>query len=107
MIPFLIVTLILYMVIKFSYKLSFKNTKSRFIGSKELELTDKKVSFKTDFSETIYEWSAFIYNRETKNCYYLYIEKNQALVIPKTAFKCEKQKTEFKALIKAKKIFAL
>lgn len=67
----------------------------------ELMLDENGIFGKTKVSETKYSWNAFKKKVRVNDCYYLYTNIRQALVIPLRAFSSPKEKEEFEKILLA------
>ncbi|MBL7748154.1 MAG: YcxB family protein [Chitinophagaceae bacterium] len=65
----------------------------------EITIAEQGIAGKTKVKEIRFSWEAFTNKVMVNNCYYLYLNINQALVIPLRAFTTEKEKKEFEALL--------
>jgi hypothetical protein len=76
--------------------------KNLLTGHRVVEFFDDKINYKTKIIDTNYQWEAVTSFKESDLCFYLYTGSNQALIIPKSAFKDKEQQKEFEDLIKSK-----
>ncbi len=65
----------------------------------EMTISEQGIAGKTKVKEIRFLWEAFTNKVIVNNCHYLYLNINQALVIPLRAFTTEKEKKEFEALL--------
>ncbi|MFK7776247.1 MAG: YcxB family protein [Saprospiraceae bacterium] len=71
-------------------------------GSRVVEFFEDKINYTTKIIDTNYQWEAVTSLKESDLCFYLYTGSNQALIIPKSAFKDGQQQREFEDLINRK-----
>ncbi len=76
--------------------------KDLFTGKRELELLDTGIRIWTPVSETVYQWSVISGLEQSTNNYFMYMGKNQAIIVPKSAFKNEAEKAAFEQLVNSK-----
>ena len=72
------------------------------LGQKEIEFTEEKYYSKTKNSEGSAEWSTIKSIEENKKSFYLYVDKNMAIMVPKRVFKDETEMNEFRNLVTRK-----
>jgi hypothetical protein len=64
-----------------------------------IEINEKGVRNNDSISETNYSWPAFVRKALNKSAYYLYVNKQIAIVIPESAFSYKNEKEEFDRLL--------
>jgi len=64
-----------------------------------IEVNDRGVKNKDSISETNYSWAAFVRKAIHKETIYLYLNNQQAILIPESSFENKIQKKEFEKLI--------
>ena len=74
-------------------------TNGSILGRKYYEFSNTKIKYKTANSEGLYEWNIAKIIKENKKAFYIYIDKNLAIVIPKRAFKNIDEIDEFRKLV--------
>jgi hypothetical protein len=70
-----------------------------FLSKTELTFNENGVYGTTRVSEVKYTWNAFKKKAEVNNCYYLYLNMRQALIVPKRVFLTQSEKEKFEKLI--------
>lgn len=102
-IPLIVIGLVWWFTLKIIRKrLSQGKNKDLMIGNRIVEFKGDSVFYKTNISETTYQWDAFSKTHVSKLSYLLYLGSNQAIIIPKSAFENENQKLGFEKMIKEK-----
>jgi len=86
---------------KQAIKLIEQSGRNSVLSQTVLTLNENGVFGKTNVAEVKYSWNAFQKKIFVNNCYYLYINIRQALVIPERAFKSSKEKQEFDQMLLA------
>lgn len=85
-----------YWIIKRSVKKMLKEGKNKgMLGSKTIELNEDNIISAGENSESNVKWSTVERYKETKDYIYIYISAVEAYIVPKRAFKDEKEKEEF------------
>lgn len=69
------------------------------LGQKELEFTEDRISFKTANSEGSSEWRTMKKLEESSTAFYLYMDTNMAMMVPKRAFDNKSNEDEFRELV--------
>ena len=64
-----------------------------------IEITARGIKNKDSISETNYSWSAFVKKAIHKKIIYLYLNNQQAILIPESSFENKLQKKEFEGLL--------
>jgi hypothetical protein len=72
------------------------------LGTKDFEFTDDKIIYKSQNSEGSNDWSKIRNLQEGKKAFYLYMDTNMAILIPKRIFKDNTEMTEFRDLVNKK-----
>lgn len=72
------------------------------LGQKEIEFTDDKITYKTSNSEGSSDWSAIKVLKESSKAFYLYMDTNMAILVPKRVFNNTIEEAEFRNLINRK-----
>lgn len=72
------------------------------LGDKEYEFNDDKILFKTEGSEGKCDWKTVKELKESSTAFYLYMDTNMALLVPKRHFKDANEIAEFKELASRK-----
>ena len=99
--PIIVIFLIWFGILKFAMNSQLKNPENRkvMLGKRVIELLDEEILVKTPISDTRYKWPAITKLRQSKNSYFLYIGKSQALIIPKRILESEEAKTELENFV--------
>lgn len=74
------------------------------VGSREIELLDDSVIYKTESSKTEYQYNSFKNIEAAKEYYLIYLSQQNALVVPERAFDNRQHFEEFKRVIENKRI---
>lgn len=69
---------------------------------REMILTEKEIIVKTNVSDTQFAWDAILRVQESDQCFFLYIASNQALLVPKSAFRITEEEEKFMRLLSEK-----
>ncbi len=102
--------IILFLLIRYRMRSVFDKQAKKMIeesGPKKvlaktiLTLNENGIIGKTDVAEVKYSWNAFQKKVFTNNCYYLYTNTRQALVIPQSAFQTPEEKKDFDKILLA------
>jgi hypothetical protein len=72
------------------------------LGLKEMEFADDKISYSTKNSQGTCEWSSIKYLKESSKAFYLYMDTNMALLIPKRTFTTENELEDFRKILNKK-----
>ncbi len=72
------------------------------LGKKEVEFTEERYFYKTRNSEASTGWDAIKSIEEGKTAFYLFMDTNMAMIIPKRTFKDESEMCYFKDLVTRK-----
>lgn len=72
------------------------------LGKKELEFTDDQIICTDKDSASQYKWSAVKSMEENKKAFYLYLDTNMGIMIPKRFFKSEEERQVYKQFIQEK-----
>jgi len=83
-------------------RLSQGKNKDLMFGNRVIEFKDDSLLYKTNQSETTYQWSAFSKLHSSELSYLLYLGTDQAIIIPKSAFENENQRLDFEKMIREK-----
>ena len=103
LVPFLTIGIVWWYILRRGNKqMTSGKNKDLLTGPRVVEFFDDKINYKTKILDTNYQWEAVTNLKESGLCFYLYTGSNQALIIPKSAFKDEQQQKEFEDLIKSK-----
>ena len=85
----------------------FKRTKQRIpqddpliIGYREVELLEEGIRYKTDLSDAMFKWQAVTKLAESSKNYFLYLGKQRAVIIPKSALKTVQEHHDFLEMFK-------
>lgn len=87
---------------------SLKKTKSipdnegTILGQKEMEFADDKIFYKTANSEGNSAWTTIKKLEESSKAFYLYMDTNMAMLVPKRAFKDKSEEDTFKTFVRQK-----
>jgi len=76
-----------------------KNGIDTILGTTALTITEACVTASKKNTDTRFEWNAFKQYRIVNNCYYLFINTRQAIVIPFRAFNSNDQRKTFEELL--------
>lgn len=91
----------LYNKVRISYLLK-SNRNSDLVGNRKITFEENKVLIETDNSKYETIWSTIERLAETNKYLFLFTSFNQAIVIPKRAFRSTKENDELKFLINVK-----
>jgi hypothetical protein len=72
------------------------------LGRKELEFSEDKIIYKTEHSEGSSAWTTIKKLEESSKAFYLYMDANMAMLVPKSVFKDKSDEDEFKTLVRRK-----
>jgi Ca2+/Na+ antiporter len=72
------------------------------LGPKEMEFGDDKISYATKNSQGSYDWTSIKYLRESSKAFYLYVDTNMAMLVPKRTFGNENELEDFRKIISKK-----
>jgi hypothetical protein len=92
----------------FIYYRWLKNTKNipnddgAILGKKELDFTDDCINYQTENSSGTYKWALIKNLKKSPKAFYLYIDNNLAIVIPKRSFINDNEEKEFLNLAERK-----
>ena len=86
---------------KYVEKFYANPSNSSFFLKTELVINEKGILNKDDVSTTMHSWPAFVKKAETEGYFYLYLNSQLGLVIPKRAFTSQKEKAEFESILLA------
>lgn len=86
---------------KYVEKFSANPSNSSFFLKTDLVINEKGILSKDDVSTTMHSWPAFVKKAETEGYFYLYLNSQLGLVIPKRAFTSQKEKAEFESILLA------
>jgi hypothetical protein len=75
------------------------NESGHFLKDQTVSITEERIKIKTVNTEQLYLWSAIQDIEISKDLICMYIDNNQALLIPKKAFESENYKNEFVSYI--------
>lgn len=69
---------------------------AHFFGEMQINIAETGIFTRGEFAETKFQWPGIVKKEENKDYYFLYLNSEQAILIPKRAFKSEtdKQQTE-------------
>ena len=102
----IVVTSILYVVFYFFFIYrSLRKTRNTpkedgaMLGKKELEFTDDQIICTGRDSSSQYKWSAVKSLEESKKAFYLYLDTNMGIVIPKRSFKDTAEQQSYRQFI--------
>jgi len=101
--PIIIIILIWYFIIRRAFgRNAIKKNNPSMIGQRELDISEDNIHYKTNEFTGTFNWTGLTDFKETNLCYFLHIGKNQAIVVPKSAFESKEQEEEFTALVNTK-----
>ena len=72
------------------------------LGQKEMEFGDDKITYTTKNSQGTCEWASVKYLKESPKAFYLYMDANMAMLVPKRTFGTEDELEEFRNIINKK-----
>jgi hypothetical protein len=72
------------------------------LGEKEIEFAEDKIFYKTSNSEGSSDWSVVKELKESKGAFYLYMDANMAMLVPKRSFKDDNETGRFRSLVAGK-----
>ena len=96
------------LVYGFAINRSLNKTKSipdndgAILGQKVMEFTEDKITFKTTNSEGSSDWRTIKKLEESSKAFYLYMDTNMAMLVPKRVFKDKSDEDAFKILVRQK-----
>lgn len=69
------------------------------LGKKELEFTEDLIIYSASTSQGTYEWSSIQKLKENSKAFYLYMDANMAIMVPKKALNSASETDEFRQLV--------
>ena len=72
------------------------------LGPKEMEFGDDKITYSTKNSQGTCEWTSIKYLKESSKAFYLYMDANMAMIIPKRTFMTDTALEDFRKLVGTK-----
>lgn len=96
------------LVYAFAINRSLNRTKSipdnngTILGQREMEFTEDKIIYKTANSEGSSTWETIKKMEESSKAFYLYMDTNMAILVPKRFFKDKLEEETFSILVKQK-----
>ncbi len=96
------------LVYVFIINMSLNKTKSipdndgTILGQKEFKFSEDKIIYKTENSEGSSAWTTIKKLEESSKAFYLYVDTNMAILVPKRVFKDKSDEDAFKTLVKQK-----
>jgi hypothetical protein len=78
------------------------NNDGTILGEKNFEFTEDKIIYKTVNSEGSSSWSSIMKFEESSKAFYLYMDTNMAMPIPKRFFKDKTEEDAFRTLVRQK-----
>lgn len=96
------------LVYVFVINMSLNKTKSipdndgTILGQKEFEFSEDKIIYKTENSEGSSAWTTIKKLEESSKAFYLYVDTNMAILVPKRVFKDKSDEDAFKTLVNQK-----
>lgn len=69
------------------------------LGEKELEFTDEHIAYRTKNAQGTSDWSTITKVAESSRAFYLYMDTNMAIMVPKRAFTNEAELNQFKNIV--------
>lgn len=87
---------------------SLNNTKNipdndgTILGQREMEFAEDKIIYKTANYEGSSDWTTIKKLEESSKAFYLYIDTNIAMLVPKRVFKDKSEEETFKTLVRQK-----
>ncbi len=94
-----------YFLFRFILKKQIKkqqDSSKSLTGWRELIITEKEFYLNSPSSNTTYQWDILHKFQESVENYFLYIAANQAIVVPKIAFKSREEEQAFVSFIEGK-----
>jgi hypothetical protein len=82
-------------------KIIRESGEERILSPIRLDISETGISGRTNTGEANYKWAAIFKRTEANHCYYLYVDSQRGIVIPKRIFGSSKQKEEFDKLLMA------
>ncbi|MFI5218853.1 MAG: YcxB family protein [Bacteroidia bacterium] len=104
----IISTIVCIVVYVFMINRSLNKTKNipdnngTILGEKEIDFTDDKIIYKTRDSQGSSNWNTIKNLKESPKAFYLYMDTNMAMLIPKRVFKDTNETEEFRKLVNRK-----
>lgn len=101
-------SIVCVLVYVFAISRSLNKTKSipdndgTILGQKEMEFAEDKIIYKTANSEGSSDWTTIKKLEESSNAFYLYMDTNMAMLVPKRVFKDKSDEETFKILVRQK-----
>ena len=81
---------------------SIPNNDGAILGKKEMEFAEDKIIYKTSNSEGSSAWTTIKKLEENSKAFYLYMDTNMAILVPKRVFKDKSEEETFKILVRQK-----
>lgn len=72
------------------------------LGPKEMEFADDKISYSSKNSQGTCEWTSIKFLRESSKAFYLYMDTNMAMLVPKRTFTTDNELEDFRKIISRK-----
>ncbi|CAN5470936.1 hypothetical protein BH11BAC1_BH11BAC1_30040 [soil metagenome] len=72
------------------------------LGKREMEFLEDSIKYKSETGEGTRTWASIKKLEEGKNAYYLYLDANMGVIVPKRFFSSEAAKNDFVDLVKRK-----
>ena len=72
------------------------------LGQKEMEFKDDRIIYSTKNSQGTCEWASIKSLKENSTAFYLYMDTNMAMLIPKRSFISNQEQENFRKLIRQK-----
>ena len=86
-------------IVKQATKIADNPANSSLFLTASLVISETGILLKDDLKEEKYQWRAFIKKQESGQCYFLFINAIQALIIPKRLFSSAEEKQLFEKLL--------
>ncbi|MCC5916615.1 MAG: YcxB family protein [Cryomorphaceae bacterium] len=81
---------------------SIPNNDGAILGQKEVEFAEDKIIYKTANSEGSSDWTTIKKLEESSKAFYLYMDANMAILVPKKVFKDKADEDAFKTMVRQK-----
>jgi len=103
LLPIAMILGIMMIILPWIMKRQVRHTlKSTNLGTeREMTISEEEIFVKTKATESSFKWDAIVKSGESKLSYFLYIAKNQALIVPKASLTKEEE-GQFLELLRGK-----
>ena len=81
---------------------SIPDNEGTILGQKDVVFAEDKITYKTENSEGSSNWKTIKKLEESSKAFYLYMDTNMAMLVPKRVFKDKSDENAFKTLVRKK-----